>query len=71
MYFTICAAVDMKTRSMTTSTFACATDPPNGKKYIFQQQDEANKNHSAFDNYSVNQGRMYEIPGNIKQFFKP
>ena len=49
---------------MKKSTFAIAVDE-NGKKYIYQQEDEADKNHGPNDTTIANQGRIYEKPGNI------
>ena len=50
-------------RSMTKNTFGIATDPVSKKQYIYQKEDEADKNHSASDTAIANQGRIYEIPG--------
>ena len=50
-------------RNMTKSTFAIAIDPKNGKKFIYQAQDEADKNHGPNDTSIANQGRIYERPG--------
>ena len=51
-------------RSMTKTTFGVQIDPNNGRKYIFQQEDEADKNHGPSDTAIANQGRIYERPGN-------
>ena len=58
-------------RSMKKSTFAIAVDPANKKKFIFQQEDKADKNHSVNDTYIANQGRIYERPGNKNCFKAP
>ena len=50
-------------RKMTKSTFAIATDPTNGKEYIYQNEDEADKNHSVGDTDIANQGRIYSKEG--------
>ena len=48
---------------MTQETFKIATDPTDGRKYIFQAIDEADKNHTFADTTNSNDGRIYEIPG--------
>ena len=50
-------------RSMKKSTFAIDKDE-NGEKYIYQKEDEADKNHGPSDTAIANQGRIYERPGN-------
>ena len=49
-------------RGMTIDTFAIAKDNQ-GKEYIYQQKDEADKNHGVDDTYIANQGRIYKPPG--------
>lgn len=51
-------------RSMTRDTFSIATDPYDGREYIYQAVDEADKNHSHKDTTKSNDGRIYEVPGN-------
>lgn len=50
-------------RNMKKNTFALATDPEDHREYIFQQIDEADKNHSHNDTDKSNDGRIYEVPG--------
>ena len=49
-------------RAMTIDTFDIAKDN-DGKEYIYQKKDEADKNHGVDDTYIANQGRIYERPG--------
>ena len=56
-------------RPMKKTTFAIDTDPTNGKEYIYQKEDEADKNHSVCDTSIANQGRIYAIPGNFLLLF--
>ena len=51
-------------RNMTKETFSITTDS-SGLKYIFQQKDEVDKNHSEKDTEMSNQGHIYEIPGTL------
>ena len=48
---------------MRKSTFAIGTDPANGREFIYQQEEEADKNHSESDTSIANQGCIYEIKG--------
>ena len=41
---------------MTAGTFGFAIDPENNRCYIFQRQDEAEKNHNQNDTTKANQG---------------
>ena len=52
-------------RSMKKSTFAIDSDP-DGRRFIYQKTDEADKNHRACDTAMANQGRIYERPGQYK-----
>ena len=48
---------------MTKNTFKIGHDGTTNLHYIYQNEDEADKNHSASDTSIANQGRIYEIPG--------
>lgn len=48
---------------MQKDTFAITTDPDDGREYIFQAIDEADKNHSHLDTGASNDGRIYAVPG--------
>lgn len=50
-------------RNMTVETFKFATDPEDGRQYIYQDIDEADKNHNHHDMTKSNDGRIYEVPG--------
>lgn len=50
-------------RDMTTDTFRAKKDPDDGRMYIYQAVDEADKNHSHKDTSNSNDGRIYEVPG--------
>lgn len=50
-------------RPMTIETFKVATDPEDGRQYIYQHLDEADKNHRAADTTKSNDGRIYKVPG--------
>ena len=52
-------------RSMKKTTFDIAKDE-NNVKYIYQKEDEADKNHGPSDTSIANQGRIYERPGEFK-----
>ena len=45
------------------------TKDDKGRKYLYQEIDEIDKNHTADDSNPTNQGRMYENKGNNKIFF--
>jgi hypothetical protein len=47
---------------MTKETFELAVDSA-GKRYIFQNVGELDKNHRDLTTGAVSQGRMYEQPG--------
>ena len=49
-------------RNMQKSTFAIGVDA-DGRRYIYQKTDEADKNHGANDTSIANQGRIYERLG--------
>ena len=50
-------------RPMTKETFGIRVDKEDNRKYIFQQIDEADKNHTYHDTTKSNDGRIYEDPG--------
>lgn len=50
-------------RSMKKNTFSLDTDPEDGREFIFQQIDEAEKNHGHKDTGKSNDGRKNEVPG--------
>ena len=50
-------------RFMTKATFKVAIDPSDNRKYIYQDIDEADKNHTYTDTTKSNDGRIYEDPG--------
>lgn len=50
-------------RDMTKDTFKLTKDAEDGRMYIFQAVDEADKNHSHKDTTNSNDGRIYEVPG--------
>ena len=50
-------------RPMKVNTFAVATDPEDGRKYIYQAIDKADKNHGQHNTTNSNEGQIYEIPG--------
>ena len=52
-------------RPMVKQTFTITTDPEVNKRYIYHTIDEADKNHCHHDTKLVNQGRIYEITGEI------
>ena len=52
-------------RGMTKETFQIKTDPSDGRLYIFQDIDEADKNHTYNDTTKSNDGRIYEDPGTL------
>ena len=60
--YNLCCRGRENLRSMKKSTFAIATDE-SGQKYIYQKEDEADKNHGPNDTAIANQGRIYERPG--------
>ena len=49
-------------RSMTKDTYSIATTPE-GIRYIYQEKDEADKNHTENDTDISNQARIYEVQG--------
>jgi hypothetical protein len=61
MYF-LCRRGQENLRAMTKETFELSTDST-GKRYIYQKQDELNKNHRDTTIGAVTQGRMYELQG--------
>ena len=50
-------------RAMTIERFKINTDPEDGRRYICQVVDKADKNHKESDTLSSNEGRIYEIRG--------
>lgn len=50
-------------RDMTKDTFRAAVDPEDGRTYVFQAVDEADKNHSHLDTSNSNDGQIYAVPG--------
>ncbi len=61
MYF-LCRRGQENLRAMTNETFELSTDST-GKRYIYQKQDELDKNHRDTTTGAVTQGRMYELQG--------
>ena len=51
-------------KSMTKETFAVATDD-SGRKFVYEVEDEADKNHDAHDNSfdTIGEGTLSEVPG--------
>ena len=47
---------------MTKETFELSTDST-GKRYIYQKQDELDKNYRDTTTGAVTQGRLYELQG--------
>lgn len=60
--FYMCRRGRENLRTMTKNTFAIATDPHDGREYIYQAVDEADKNHSHKDTSKSNDGRIYAVP---------
>ena len=52
-------------RTMKKDTFKIATDSKK-RRFIYQDKDENDKNHNENDTENSNQGRIYEIPGNLQ-----
>ena len=50
-------------RAMKKTTFAIDVDPSDGRKFIYQKTDEADKNHGPNDTEIANQGRIYQRLG--------
>lgn len=61
--FYMCRRGRENLRSMKKNTFAIATDPDDGRSYIYQAIDEADKNHNHNDTHKSNDGRIYAVPG--------
>ena len=63
---TIFVVEDKKTcmRAMTKTTFDIATDST-GRRYVYQEVYELDKNHQDLTAGHVTQGRMYELPGRM------
>ena len=61
MYF-LCRRGKENLRAMTKETFELSTDST-GKRYIYQKQEELDKNHRDTTTAAVTQGRMYELQG--------
>ena len=57
---------------MTVNTFKIAVDLEDGRRYVYQYIDEADKNHHQGDTTPSNKGRIYEVPGEFcsKRFSK-
>ena len=62
--FYLCRRGKENLRGMTKETFAVSTDS-SGRKFIFSKRDEADQNHihSVMPDDTVDQARIYEIPG--------
>ena len=54
-------------RTMKQFTFDVKIDPEDGRRFVYQALDEYDKNHNETDMDMANEGRMYEIPGTIKE----
>ena len=46
--------------AMTKNTFKVATDPDDGRRFLYQAVDESDKNHGVKDTSIANEGRIYE-----------
>ena len=61
--FYMCRRGRENLRNMTKNTFGVKVDPENGRKFIYQAIDEADKNHTYHDTSKTNDRRIYETPG--------
>ena len=66
--FYLCRRGRENLRPMTKSTFQVAFDETSRREYIFQAEDELDKNHQEQDTSIANEGRIYELPGKINNF---
>ena len=55
-------------RQMTKETFQIDEDPKDGRKFIFQAISEYDKNHTEKDTIKGNEGRIYQLPGELLNF---
>ena len=67
MYY-LCRRGQENIYDMTKDWFAVKQDT-DGRRYLMQVQDEADKNHTEKDCELTNQGRMYEVPGKYNIHF--
>lgn len=65
LIFYLCRRGRENLRPMKKMTFSIEIDPEDGRKYLFQAIDEADKNHRHDDTSYANQGRIYEVPGTV------
>lgn len=52
-------------RAVKKNTLSIAINPSDGREYIFQAVDEADKNHSHLDTRKSNDSRIYAVAGNF------
>ena len=68
--FYLCRRGRENLRVMKKTTFMVGFDEACGRKYVFQAQDELDKNHQEKENEIANQGRIYELPGETRSMTK-